>query len=69
MSGNQSMSSTVRIDKRYLYRLELENHLYQRHLRTFEVGVAEHLLALLDETFGEGQHDSMTLDQATTDQT
>ncbi len=39
--------STAVVSKAYLQRLEMENHLYRRHLSTFENAVAQKWVAIL----------------------
>ncbi|MCJ1367230.1 hypothetical protein MMC16_006362 [Acarospora aff. strigata] len=43
-------NSSVIVNKRYLYRLELENEIYRQHLSRFEAGVANKLAALVKNT-------------------
>lgn len=41
--------SSVVVDKRYLYRLELENDLYRGHLSRYEKEVADSMMGLLED--------------------
>lgn len=48
--------SSVVVDERYLYRLELENDLYRGHLSRYETEVADSLMGLLEDILcGTGQ--------------
>ncbi|KAI9872798.1 MAG: hypothetical protein M1830_001182 [Pleopsidium flavum] len=54
--------STITVDKRYLYRLELENDLYRRHLSRYEVGVAHGLAALVQTIMSKDQSNALNTD-------
>lgn len=54
-STGYSKGGTITVDRRYFYRLELENDLYRRHLSRFEAGVAHKLATSVQTVLSESQ--------------
>ncbi|KAI9707406.1 MAG: hypothetical protein M1836_000367 [Candelina mexicana] len=58
LSASEAAESTVVVSKAYLQRLELENHLYRRHLGTYEMMLAHKWTAIITKHVNEAVKES-----------